>query len=113
MLVKVPAFTAVTEEQGVELKKMMEDILPVDKLLLFYRAFREAEPAHALVQCIDIMSDDASTLLKRKGPANSPRFTYVPKVLPKDSSFLPALPTLRPVEEPSASSEWMPHDVTE
>jgi hypothetical protein len=73
---------------------------------LFLATGREAEPAHALVQCIDIMSDDTSTLLKRKGAANSPRFTYVPKVLPHDKEPLPPLPTLRPVVEPSDSKLW-------
>ena len=67
---------------------------------------REAEPAHALVQCIDIMSDDTSTLLKRKGAANSPRFTYVPKVLQQDEGSLSPLPILRPVAKPSNSKLW-------
>ena len=40
MLCHVTPFVAVTEEQGKLLKAEMERILPVDKLLLFYRAFR-------------------------------------------------------------------------
>ena len=54
MLVKVPAFTAVTEEEGKELKKRMEEILPLDKLLIFYRAFRcvtPGSPIFLLIVC--------------------------------------------------------------
>jgi hypothetical protein len=41
---------AITPEQGVELIAAMESILPVKTLLKFYKAFRAADPAHALVQ---------------------------------------------------------------
>ena len=41
-----------------ELVTAMEKILPVETLRKFYCAFREADPTHALIQCVDIMSDD-------------------------------------------------------
>ena len=31
------------------------------------RAFRNADSSHALVQCVEIMSDDHATLLQRSG----------------------------------------------
>ena len=34
----------------------------------FYDAFKRADPAHALIQCVDIMSDDQSALLKKVLP---------------------------------------------
>ena len=36
----------------------MEKILPAETLKKFYLAFRDADPTHALIQCVDIMSDD-------------------------------------------------------
>ena len=36
----------------------MEKILPAETLKKFYCAFRDADPTHALIQCVDIMSDD-------------------------------------------------------
>jgi hypothetical protein len=41
-----------------ELVTAMEKILPAETLRKFYCAFRDADPTHALIQCVDIMSDD-------------------------------------------------------
>jgi len=96
----VPAYNAVNEERGAELKATMESILPVDTLRKFYKAFKTADPSHALVQCVEIMSDDQSTLLKREGMMKDPAFVYLPKLEPK-SAQPPPLPTFKPVLPPS------------
>jgi len=94
MLCHVPAHNAVSEDQAAELKAAMESILPVDTLLRFYQAFRAADPAHALIQCVDIMSDDQSMLLKKKGPSKDPYFEYLPKSRPAQDQ-VPPLPILK------------------
>ena len=43
---------------GKELVTNMSKILPTETLKKFYLAFRDADPTHALIQCVDIMSDD-------------------------------------------------------
>ncbi len=142
-----------------ELIAAMESILPVKTLLKFYKAFRAADPAHALVQvwayramrklslepcyggeapcvsvwarlglvgvgfivfdgkvarspeavenrtdsmawlgwaqCVEIMSDDQSMLLKRHGSGESTAFEYRPKV--SASLKLPPLPVFKRV----------------
>ena len=81
---------------------------PCKKLRKFYYAFRDADPTHALVQCVDIMSDDQSMLLKRLGDDDSndnfapvacrrlqklksTKFLYQPKMVQK-SQLPPDLP---------------------
>ena len=66
---------------------------PCETLRKFYCAFRDADPTHALIQCVDIMSDDQSMLLKRHGGDNSKytKFTYTPKKCDK-SQLPPPLP---------------------
>mmetsp|Transcript_89851 Transcript_89851/g.240075 ORF Transcript_89851/g.240075 Transcript_89851/m.240075 type:complete len:629 (+) Transcript_89851:97-1983(+) len=95
ILCPVPGYQAITPEQGVELVNVMEKILPVDTLLKFYKAFRAVDPAHALVQCVEIMSDDQSMLLKRIGSGENTRFEYRPKV--SSSQQLPPLPVFKRV----------------
>lgn len=67
----------------------MEAILPTATLLRFYEAFRNSDKNHALVQCVDIMSDDQSMLIKKKGSTTAPFFEYTPKVLPPSKSVPP------------------------
>jgi hypothetical protein len=95
ILCHVAPYNAITPEQGVELIAAMESILPVKTLLKFYKAFRAADPAHALVQCVEIMSDDQSMLLKRHGSGESTAFEYRPKV--SASLKLPPLPVFKRV----------------
>ena len=57
-LCHIPAYNAVSEPMSKELVTAMERILPVETLRKFYCAFRDADPTHALIQCVDIMSDD-------------------------------------------------------
>ena len=57
-LCHIPAYNAVSEQMGTELVAAMEKILPCETLKKFYLAFRDADPTHALIQCVDIMSDD-------------------------------------------------------
>ena len=79
---------------------------PCKTLRKFYYAFRDADPTHALVQCVDIMSDDQSMLLKRFGGDDSndnfaqatcqkflksTKFQYQPKKVQK-SQLTPWLP---------------------
>jgi len=92
-LCHIPAYNAVSEERGKDLVQVMETILPAETLRKFYCAFRDADPTHALIQCVDIMSDDQSMLLK-KGLDNksATTFTYKPKVVPT-SLLPPPLPT--------------------
>ena len=58
--------TALPDHMAHDLIDTMESILPVKTLLKFYKAFCDADPHHALVQCVDIMSDDQSMLLKKR-----------------------------------------------
>jgi hypothetical protein len=90
-LCHIPAYNAVSEPEAVQLVTAMEHILPCETLRKFYCAFRDADPTHALIQCVDIMSDDQSMLLK-KGSDNkgATKFTYKPKVATK---LPPPLPT--------------------
>lgn len=89
-LCHIPAYNAVSEPMSKELVTAMERILPVETLRKFYCAFRDADPTHALIQCVDIMSDDQSMLLKRGQISKGTTFTYKPKVA---QQLPPALPT--------------------
>jgi hypothetical protein len=78
---------------GKELVTNMSKILPTETLKKFYLAFRDADPTHALIQCVDIMSDDQSMLLKKtQSKDGQVQFVYKPKVLP-DDHLPPPLPT--------------------
>jgi len=84
LLCHIPAYHAGSAEQGKELVELMEKILPTKTLLKFYEAFKDADPTHALIQCVDIMSDDQSALLKKLGgdvPGKT-HFQYMPRVNP-------------------------------
>ena len=61
-LCHIPAYNAVSELMSQELVTAMERILPAETLRKFYCAFRDADPTHALIQCVDIMSDDQVSL---------------------------------------------------
>jgi len=89
VLCHIPAFNAIQESQKELLIEGMERILPTDTLLKFYSAFRDADKNHALVQCVDIMSDDQSMLIKKKGAPSDPFFEYTPKVLPPGKQVPP------------------------
>jgi len=89
ILSHIPAFNAICDTQKDELIQGMEAILPTATLLRFYEAFRNSDKNHALVQCVDIMSDDQSMLIKKKGSTTAPFFEYTPKVLPPSKSVPP------------------------
>lgn len=91
-LCHIPAYNAVSEPMSQELVTAMERILPAETLRKFYCAFRDADPTHALIQCVDIMSDDQSMLLKRGQSAKGTTFTYKPKVA---QQLPPPLPTFQ------------------
>jgi len=89
-LCHIPAYNAVSTAMGKELVSAMEKILPAETLKKFYCAFRDADPTHALIQCVDIMSDDQSMLLKKiQDDARQVKFIYKPKVA---SQLPPPLP---------------------
>lgn len=90
-LCHIPAYNAVSAAMGKELVSAMEKILPAETLKKFYLAFRDADPTHALIQCVDIMSDDQSMLLKKMEDKGQVKFTYKPKVV-ADSQLPPPLP---------------------
>lgn len=94
ILCHIPAYNAIAADKKAALIEGMEKILPVSTLLKFYNAFKQADQNHALVQCVDIMSDDQSMLMKQKktGPnLEDTYFEYAPKVL-----SVPLPPPLKP-----------------
>jgi len=92
-LCHIPAYNAVSEEMSKDLVRAMEKILPAETLRKFYCAFRDADATHALIQCVDIMSDDQSMLLKKgSDQRGATSFQYKPKVVPT-SQLPPKLPT--------------------
>jgi len=94
LLLHIPAYNAIAEDKAPELVGAMERILPVKTLLKFYNAFYEADPTHALIQCVDIMSDDQSMLLKKLGSGKDRHFKYLPKIRPS-SQNPPPLPIFK------------------
>ena len=94
-LCHIPAYTAVSESMAADLVSAMESILPAETLSKFYCAFRDADATHALIQCVDIMSDDQSMLLKKTeltaAKGKEVQFAYKPKKI-AESQLPPALP---------------------
>ena len=93
-LCHIPAYTAVSEAMAADLVSAMESILPAETLSKFYCAFRDADATHALIQCVDIMSDDQSMLLKKTeqtAAKGKVQFAYKPKKI-AESQLPPELP---------------------
>jgi len=81
----VPSFSAFATSKGAAVVAEMERACPAALLSTFYHAFRNCDPSHALVQCVEIMSDEASTMLKRRGgSADKYQFVYEPKTEPAE-----------------------------
>jgi len=96
-LAVIPCFNAISEEGASDFIGIMEDILPLEVLGRFYRAFRNADNSHALVQCVEIMSDDHATLMKRSGVIWDPEFKWKPKTEPA-LKHPPSIPLFTPVK---------------
>mmetsp|Transcript_48153 Transcript_48153/g.151067 ORF Transcript_48153/g.151067 Transcript_48153/m.151067 type:complete len:619 (+) Transcript_48153:254-2110(+) len=84
-LAVLPPYDAVSVKFENDFVDVMEQYIPLRLLRKFFKAFRSADSSHALVQCVEIMSDDQSTLLKRQGIIEDPIFEWRPKLAAEEA----------------------------